>query len=342
MKQQAWLTAKKSLVEEGWVLDVLDRPLDWPFEPKPVTISKVRGTLFGIAIGDALGAPNEGKPRWKLAASPIDSLRPHNGRPAGTVTDDTDLTLALARSILATGTLDPEDLVPRIIEASRNTVGGGWATEQAVNRLERRAAWWLAGTPSAGNGAAMRAAPVGLFFEDPAEIRRAAFLQAIITHRDRSAAASAIVNALFVSWLARGGGAKVEALEWLASAVDGLEVPLASRHQKRKHYTVAGLVREAASYVGEPGKAFERFRTGAFVLETLPSALVVFLSYPEDPEKALLTAAHAGDDTDTLASLVGGWLGAHLGDRKLRSRTPSNWWNVSVAAEIEKISRLGT
>ncbi len=340
--QRAWEIASKSLIEEGWNLDVFERPLSWPFKPRPVTISKVRGTLFGVAIGDALGAPNEGKPRRRLLENPLSTLQPHNDRPAGTVTDDTDLTLALARSILATGTINPDDLVPRFIEASKNTVAGGWATEQAVSRLERRAAWWLAGTPSAGNGAAMRAAPVGLFFEDPAEIRSAAFLQAIITHRDRSAAASAIVNALFVGWLARGGPAAANALNWLAGAIDGLEVPLASRHQKRKHNTVAGLVREVADYVGEPEKAFEHFHTGAFVLETLPSALAVFLSYPEDPEKTLLTAAHAGDDTDTLASMVGGWLGAHLGDRKLRSRTPSNWWSVAAASEIEKISRLGT
>ncbi len=337
--QAAWRTASESLRQEGWNLDVLEEPLDWPFEPGPLTISRVRGTLYGVAIGDALGAPNEGKPRWKLQAEPLDSLKPHNERPAGTVTDDTDLTLALATSILESGTLEPEDLVPRLIEAASKTVAGGWATEQAVERLRRGAAWWLAGTPSAGNGAAMRAAPVGLFFDEPDAIRRAAFLQAIITHRDRSAAASAIVNALFVGWLARGGPAGEEALFWLAGAVDGLEVPLASRHRRKKHQTVAGLVREAAEYVGEPEKAFEHFRTGAFVLETLPSALVVFLTYPDHPEKALLLAAHAGDDTDTLASLVGGWLGAYLGDRKLRSRTPSNWWQVAAAPAIERISR---
>ena len=338
----AWGRAKKSLAEEGWDLSILESPLAWPFDPRPLTISRVRGTLFGVAIGDALGAANEGKPRWKLAKEPVKALAPHNGHPAGTVTDDTVLTLALAQSILATGTIDPDDLVPRFISASKTMVGGGWATNQAISRLERGAAWWLAGTPSAGNGAAMRAAPVGLFFEDPVEIRRAAFLQAIITHRDRSAAAGAIVNALFVGWLARGGPVEAEVLDWLANSIDGLEIPLASRYQKRKHYTLASLVREVADYVGEPERAFERFRTGAFVLETLPSALTVFFSDPENPEKALLTAANAGGDTDTLASLVGGWLGVHLGDRKLRSRTPANWWNVSAAAEIEQISRLGT
>jgi len=335
----AWEIAKKSLAEEGWDLSVLESPLSWPFEPRPLTISRVRGTLFGVAIGDALGAANEGKPRWKLAKEPIHAPAPHNGCPAGTVTDDTALTLALARSILATGTIDPDDLVPRFISASKTMVGGGWATEQAISRLERGAAWWLAGTPSAGNGAAMRAAPVGLFFDDPAEIRRGAFLQAIITHRDRSAAASAIVNALFVGWLARGGAANTEVLDWLASAIAGLETPLASRHRNKKHHTLAELLGEVREFVGEAEAAFEHFRTGAFVLETLPSALTVFLSYPEDPERALLIAAHAGDDTDTLASLVGGWLGAYLGDRKLRSRTPSNWWNVSAATEIERLSR---
>ncbi len=339
---EAWERAKAVLEAEGWNLDALEGELEWPFKPRPLTIGKVRGTLFGVAIGDALAAPNEGQPRRRLLQAPLDKLLPHNGRPAGTVTDDTDLTLALARSILKTGTITPPDLSRRLVNTVNQTVGRGWATTQAAERLARGAAWWLAGTPSAGNGAAMRAAPVGLFFDSPAEIRRAAFLQSILTHRDRSAAAGAIVNALLVGWLARGGPAEPEeALEWLAQSIDGFEKPLRSRHRKGR-YTLAGLVREVGEYVGRPADAFERFHTGAFVLESLPSALAVFFSYPEEPEKALLCAAHAGHDTDTIASMVGGWLGAHLGDRKLRSRTPSDWWNVSVAAEIERISRLGS
>ena len=340
--EEAWTLARRSLEQDGWNLAVFDDDLRWPFAAKPLTISKVRGALFGVAIGDALGAAAEGQPRRRLQENPVDKLLPHNGLPAGAVTDDTELTLALARSILAVGTLDPADLASRFITAGKEMVGGGWATQQALARLERGAAWWLAGTPSAGNGAAMRAAPVGLFFEDPRTIRKAALLQAIVTHRDRSAVAGSVFHALWSGWLARGGKADATVLPWLSAALAGFEKPLSTRHKQPRRTTLASLMTEAAEFVGDVVGAFERFRTGAFVLESLPSAAVVFLTYHDDPEAALLAAANAGGDTDTIAALVGAWLGAHLGDRRLRSRTPADWWRVSASAEIERLSRLGT
>jgi len=340
--ESAWKKARATLEEEGWKFEAFDRSLSWPFTAKPVTISKVRGTLYGVAVGDALGAASEGRLPRELVERPVERPLPHHGLPAGTVTDDTQLTLALAESILQTGTLDPEDLVQRFVALAPSLVGAGWATRQALERLGRGAAWWLAGSASAGNGAAMRAAPVGLFFEAPDAIRKAAFLQAIVTHRDRTAVAGAIIHALWVGWLARGGPADARVLDWLVEAVRGFEKPFPSRRQRRKKRTLAGLLLEAGAYADDPASACERFGTGAFVLESLPTAAAVFLGRPGDPEAVYLRLVNAGGDTDTMAALAGAWLGAHLGDRKLRSRTPSDWWQVSVAAEIERISRLGT
>ena len=331
--------ARQVLEAEGWDLSAFDRPLDYP-ESQPLTKGKVRGTLYGVAIGDALGAPNEGKRPWRIE-EPVTGLRPHHGHPAGTVTDDTELTLALAWSLLERGGLDPEDLARRFVERGSRMVGGGRATKEALARLAAGVPWWEAGTPSAGNGTAMRASPAGLFFEDAEEARKAAFVQGLLTHKDRSALAAAVVNALLVGALARGAGPDPKTLlPWLKSAILGLEVPLKSRLRPSWRYTLAETLDRLPDYIGKPEAAFRRFGLGAFVLETLPSALALFFTYPEDPEAALLTAANAGFDSDTLASLVGGWLGAHLADRGLRSRTPSNGWAVSAAPEIERISKL--
>ena len=331
--------ARAVLEAEGWDLSVFDRPIAYP-KRTPLAKGKVRGTLYGVAIGDALGAPNEGKRPWWIK-EPVTGLSPHHGRPAGTVTDDTELTLALAESLLERGGLDPEDLTRRFVERGARMVGGGRATKEALARLAKGVPWWQAGTPSAGNGAAMRVSPAGLFFEDANEARRVAFVQGLLTHRDRSALAGARLNALLVGALARGAEPDPgRFLPWLEAAIRGLEVPLKTRVSPRRLTTLAEELSAVLDYVGRPEAAFKRFGLGAFVLETLPSALALFFTYPEDPEAALLTAANAGFDSDTLASLVGGWLGAHLADRGLRSRTPSNWWAVSVAPEIERISKL--
>ena len=337
-RMAAW---EEALRAEGWNLEVLKAPLTWP-EPGRITKGRVRGTLFGVAIGDALGAPNEGKRPWWIKA-PVTKLFPHHGHPAGTVTDDTELTLALAESLLEKGGFDPEDFVQRLITRGQRMVGGGRATREALARLAAGAPWWQAGTPSAGNGAAMRASPAGLFFEDASEARRVAFLQGLPTHKDRSALAGAILNALLVGALARGSAPEpASLLPWLKAAIFGLEVPLKTRMSPRRLTTLAEELSMVPDYIGRPEAAFKRFGIGAFVLETLPSALALFFTYPSDPEAALLTAAGAGFDSDTLASLVGGWLGAHLGDRGLRSRTPSDWWEVSAKDEIERLSKLGS
>ncbi len=336
-----WAKAEAKLRAEGWNLDPLRTPLAWPAAGR-LTKGRVRGTLYGVAIGDALGAPNEGKRPWWIK-EPVNRLLPHHGHPAGTVTDDTELTLALAGSLLANGGLAMDDLCRRFLERARRMVGGGRATREALARLAKGVPWWASGSPSAGNGAAMRASPAGLFFDEAEEARRAAFLQGLPTHKDRSALAGAILNALLVGALARGAEPEPGALlPWLQGAVRGLEVPLKTRISPRRETTLAQLLDEVGELVGRPEAAFRRFGLGAFVLETLPSALVVFFTHPEDPEAALVTAANAGFDSDTLASLVGGWLGAHLADRGLRSRTPSDWWEVSAKEEIERLAKLGS
>ncbi len=334
---EAWAEARRALLEAGWDLTALDRPLAWPSEGRP-TRGKVRGTLYGVAIGDALGAPNEGR---RPGPGRVEKLLPHSGLPAGTVTDDTALTLALAETLLDRGGLDLTVLACRFVDRGWCMVGGGRATREALARLAEGTPWWAAGTPSAGNGAAMRAAPLGLFLEDPAEVRRAALLQSLPTHRDRSAAAGAMVNALLVGALARGAAPDPgRLLPWLREAISGFEVPLESRLRRGWRTTLADALAELPAYLGDPARAFRRFGLGAFVLETLPSALALFFAHPDEPEAALSTAAGAGFDADTLASLVGGWLGAHLGDRRLRSNTPSDWWEVSAKREIERVSRL--
>ena len=126
------------------------------------------------------------------------------GGPVGTVTDDTQLTLWLAESILATtgrgveaGTtgmwdrvIDPHDLSERF---TRERIRGiGQATKEFVANVCRLGRpWYEAGVPSAGNGTAMRAAPVGfVHLGDPYWIYRDPLLQSVVTHRDSMAIAA--------------------------------------------------------------------------------------------------------------------------------------------------------
>ena len=87
--------------------------------------------------------------------------------------------------------MDPDDLAKRF---TRGHIRGiGQATREFLHNYEDLGKpWYAAGVSSAGNGTAMRAAPVGLVhLGDPYRIYRDSLLQAVVTHRDSMAVAAA-------------------------------------------------------------------------------------------------------------------------------------------------------
>jgi ADP-ribosylglycohydrolase len=90
--------------------------------------------------------------------------------PLGQYSDDTQLAREPMQSYAARGTFDPKDCASRIAAtfSEGRIVGRGRATEQAAERLDRGVPWAETGTPapSAGDGTAMRAGPVGLHVYD--------------------------------------------------------------------------------------------------------------------------------------------------------------------------------
>ncbi len=57
--------------------------------------------------------------------------------------------------------------------------------------------------------------------------------------------------------------------------------------------------------------------TSGFVVHSVPFATFIFLRYGNDPLFALMEAANAGGDTDSIGAIVGGWLGALHGARQM-------------------------
>lgn len=133
--------------------------------------SKFEGCLLGLAIGDALGMPLEGM-RATAIRDRLGRVRHFMDAPwrrlrAGQWTDDTKTMLCHACSIVDTGRVDVEDTARKFVEwfESHDWRGIGGSTYEAIQRLR-------AGVPpeesgakgemAAGNGVAMRIAPVGL------------------------------------------------------------------------------------------------------------------------------------------------------------------------------------
>jgi ADP-ribosylglycohydrolase len=242
--------------------------------------------------------------------------------PAGTITDDTQLTMVVAETLIASGgAVDVDDLCARLVAWLPVGRGRGRATSEAIHRLQRGRPWWEAGSASAGNGAAMRAAPIGLVHRcRPDRLRRDAALSALPTHRDPVAVAGAISHAFIVAWcLHRTSGADDP-----CAVVDALTLVLSDVHDPgslerkpdaREPITLVERLREVPQQLHlAPDDAFDYFFNGAFVIESLPCALWCFLRFSEDPEEMLITAASGGRDSDTVASMAGAYAGAYHGE----------------------------
>jgi len=229
------------------------------------------------------------------------------------------MTRWLAESLLEQGRLDPEDVARRF---TRERIRGiGQATRQFVgNFKDQGLPWQEAGVASAGNGAAMRAAPVGIWFRnDFDELKLAAGIQAMVTHNDPMAMASSIVTAYAVARLLRMNprnladiGQKTLFCRDLAESIAGIE-----SGTTRNGGVQASLARRIGNEIPrfldartEPGEVQKEFWSGAYVLESLPFALYSFLFSPGDFDRVLFNVVNESRGSDTVAALAGTFCGA--------------------------------
>lgn len=307
--------------------------------------SRYRGCLVGGAIGDALGRPVEGLPahdvrhRYPAGLRDFEPWRGWRAGPTGTFTDDTQLTIVVSEWLIRTSSGQPDalDLSPYIIEWGRTGRGMGRATRQALSNYDLGLPWWEAGVGSAGNGAAMRAAPYGLRYAgEPDRLRRAAALGSAPTHADITAVASAIVQAAAVNQclVASPGGLDPDQfLMSLVASVEDLDLPELALRSGGEARSLTHQIEEVYDFLGRrPQEVFDHFYNGAFVLETTPVVLWCLLSFAEDPEEALVTAVMGGRDSDTIAAILGNLLGALHGEHAF----PARW----TGPNLEDADRL--
>jgi poly(ADP-ribose) glycohydrolase ARH3 len=120
------------------------------------------GVLLGTALGDAFGAPLEGASTGALDAEILNrASRPRPWR----YTDDTEMTLAVARTLAHGRELEPEVLFAKLAGSFDPARGYGRGMRRAIEAYLAGTRWsecafvtWPEG--SAGNGAAARVAPI--------------------------------------------------------------------------------------------------------------------------------------------------------------------------------------
>ena len=289
------------------------------------------GCLIGQCLGEALGFAVEGFSPKACERYVEDILKTgkagefgHWPFPFGQYSDDSQLARELMQSYVACRKFDPEDYAERIkmIFIEKRIVAFGYSTKEAAKRLCQGISWEESGAPppSAGNGSAMRAAPIGLFFFDnPQMLIQAAHAQGRITHKDPRCSAGAVAISGAVALLLQGKLINPESfISSLADWVVAIEPDFATELFKLKKWILIPP-EEAVSFISRAGLDADYIDEDGwqgispFVISSVLWSLYSFLRTPNDYWETICTAIAVGGDVDTTAAMAGAISGAYLG-----------------------------
>jgi ADP-ribosyl-[dinitrogen reductase] hydrolase len=278
-------------------------------------LSRSRAAFLGLAIGDALGATTE----FMTPAEIRTTYQIHNrivgggwlGVKAGQVTDDTEMSLALARAVVDGGGWNLQQIADYFVAWMRSkpidigaTVRKGIRTYMHKGTLEMPLNEW-----DAGNGAAMRMCPVALAsYGSDDLLRRYTLEQAHLTHHHALSDAGCLCIGHMLH-TAMAGGDRFSLHELTRKLVD--------RHPSF-HFT---------NYNGE---------ASGYIVDTLRTVFH-FLFSTADFEECLIGVVNQGGDADTTGAIAGMLAGALYGEAAL----PQPWLkklDQKVRSEIEQIT----
>ena len=321
--------------------------------------SRAYGALAGLALGDALGMPTQEMSPQQIRAVygtitglvDGDASQPYApGKPAGSVTDDTEQALLIA-SLLVRGrgsssgrvALNAVEFAHALLAWEDSMIERGSldllgpSTKAALERVRAGEDPLTVGGAGTTNGAAMRVTPIGIAVstEDPEAFAEAVWSSCRVTHATRQGFQSAALVAAAVSMgidTVRTPSPDLRSLLWKAvTYVDSLP----ERGAWTPDPDVVAATRRAMQLAVNPASSsleclVEQVGTSVASAHAIPMAFALLARDPSP--KALLDAANIGGDTDTIGAIAGAILGAALGVQVLPADSLSM---------IEEVSHLG-
>lgn len=277
-------------------------------------VEKILGCMYGLAVGDALGLPVEFMSRETIAEQYgyLDRMVGDGswGQPAGTVSDDTEMALAVAEGIVD----NPNNPVPEIGKRFLKWYRGkpfdvGICCSTVLNKMvnkEGTAKEWFnaakeydfqSGGMSGGNGGLMRTAYVGCYYRSPLDVEIKAFDVCDMTHYDAGAKVDCCLLSLMIHRLVDGGGK------------EDIENLIAEYRDANGRYNI-GEIEGYPFTVSPSGSSWN----------SMANALRCVLMTNSFPD-AVTMAVNLGGDTDTIGAITGALAGTLYGIKGI----PEEW-----------------
>ncbi len=285
---------------------------------KPGALSRYRGCLLGLAVGDAVGTtlefrqPGTFEPITEMVGGGPFGLKP------GEWTDDTSMALCLAESLIEKG-FDPVDQLERYtrwyrqghLSSTGTCFDIGNTVRQALLEFGKTQESYCGSTDhrSAGNGSIMRLAPVPLFYAGSPKL---AVEKSGESSRTTHGAVTCVDACRYMGGLIVGavsGVSKDELLSEGFSPVPG-------------YWSQKPLTPEIDKIAGGSFKVLEppKIKGSGYVVKSLEAALWAFYKTNSFREGCLL-AVNLGEDADTTGAVYGQIAGAFYGEEGI----PKAW-----------------
>lgn len=299
-------------------------------------LDKFKGTLFGVAIGDTLGRPFEGKLREDIQNQfeYFEDFLWKNKKLFSTYTDDTQLTLHLAKALIKGNGFNRDKIINEFIRwIDDPPINPGYGSLTSIKKLKYGFSWKKAASNSGGNGTIMRISPIALLYsKNLNKLIKASEASSLLTHSHPAATAGARIIARAIAYLVHKKSlSKIK----VKSLFKDLKMTISNSQNQiwNEFCETLSILEENLALLIEPGLIkfsqvgvktpyfIEEYLGKAFVhpyaMSTSICTLFLFLKNYKSFEDCIFELATCGGDTNTVGSIGGALLGAYYGYKKI-------------------------
>ena len=284
-------------------------------------LTRALASLTGLSVGDAFGE--------QFFARPDDALIRRMPAEPWHYTDDTQMALAVVAQLARHGRIDQDALAASFAAHYDPSRGYGPAMHRVLRQIGAGESWatvagsLFEGQGSYGNGAAMRAAPIGAYFSDDLDaVVEQSTYSAVVTHAHPEGVAGAVAVAVAAShaWQARERGERPSRSDLLDRVLSRVPVgEVHSRLRRARDLSEGVPVQTAVAVLGNG--------TLISAQDTVPFALWCAAGHLDDYESALWATVSGLGDRDTTCAIAGGIVACYTGtegipDAWLAAREP--------------------